>query len=661
MINKLKSFRLLCPVMILLIFNNYTWSQVAVERSGDKVVISGIPYYIHLVKKGETAYSISRAYNITVEELTRENPQTVYGVKEGQSLRIPVRLVSASTTSQPPLLQQTKRDESKFIYHKLQPGETIYYLSKTYGVSENEIIQSNPGIDINKLPLGTEIAVPRKEFMNEKQKFVDQDTKSNYHKVVKGETLASIADKYGISVRELRRENRNIRFPQVGDYISIPGMKQVVVQVVEPINIDTVVVVSAEPVIMLERPSEYTQVNNLKGSLDIAVLLPFYLSENAQRTEIDSSKSVKGKKINKVINRTEDWIHPRSLGFVEMYEGILLAADTLRSLGLDIGLHVFDIKSDTVEITRLISSGKLDNMDLIIGPVHSRNLSILASYAGIRGIPVVSPVQLVNNSALINNPTLFMASSTLEVSQNALARKMSEYYNSNFVLYHTDSTGKDQDVRRFKNMILTELNYKLPYEEIKFKELVFYSRSVFGNDSINRLEHALSEKNGNVVIIASEDPPVMSETLTDVHTLSRKFNIKVFGYPDMRNLPNFDPKYLFDLGLMVYSPHWIDYSKQDVKQFNTDFRKKFFTEPSEISFAWQGYDIAYFFISGLAIHGKEFILHPEIHNPDLLQTEYDFRRKTMADGFENQKLFLIRYTNDYDVTLVNEEELVPAR
>ena len=115
--------------------------------------------------------------------------------------------------------------KTKFIYHKLQPGETIYFLSKKYSVSENEIVQSNPGIDINKLPLGYEIAIPRKAFMNVKENFASQQTKAYYHKVINGETMASIARKYGLTVRELRRENRDVRFPQVGDYLRIPGMK----------------------------------------------------------------------------------------------------------------------------------------------------------------------------------------------------------------------------------------------------------------------------------------------------------------------------------------------------------------------------------------------------------------------------------------------------
>jgi LysM repeat protein len=646
----LKFFKPWITLFVILFLSYSSYSQVIVERSKNKVIISGVAYYVHLVKKGETAYSISKAYGITVEELIKENPPVLYGVNEGQALRIPVDSVTDTPPSVNPQ-QQAERDYDRYIYHKLQPGETVYYLSKTYDVSENDIILSNPGIEIDNLPVGYEIAIPRREFMSEKERFNDQPQDYRYHKVLRGETLSSIADKYGVTIRELRRANRGIRFPQVGDFIRIPGIMfdRPVDEIPAPDSL-----FAEEPVVMLERPAEYTPVVNLRGSLNVGVLLPFYLDENARRTEIDSSRWVKGKRTYKVIYKPEEWIFSRSLGFVEMYQGILLAADTLRSLGLDINLSVFDIKSDSLEITRLIRSGRLDRMDLIIGPVYSGNLSIVASYARMFDIPVVSPVPLTNNHALRDNPSLFMASSSIEVAQNMLAREISRYYDHNIVFIHTDSAGIDQDVINFKNHIFSELSYKLAYDQIKFKELIFYSRSVFGNDSINRLGHALSENTGNIIVIASEEAPVVSETLIDIHALSKKFDLKVFGYPSIRGLDNLDPKYLFELDLMIYSPYWIDYSKSDIKQFNADFRRKFFTEPSELSYAWQGYDIAYYFISGLAIYGKRFIENPEIHNPDLLQTEFDFRRKTIADGFENQKMFPIRYSNDYEIELFEE-------
>jgi LysM repeat protein len=647
--------KVLSVLIFLLIFSVPVDSQVVVERSKNKVVISGVSYFIHLVKKGETAYSIARAYGITVEELTRQNPPAVYGINEGQTLRIPVEMVNDSKTLVNQLVVNRVHDEAKFIYHVLKPGETVYSLSKSFGVSENEIIQSNPGIDITKLSVGVELAIPKREFMNDQQKFDTQASKYIYHKVLMGETLSSIAKQYGLSVRQLRKENRDLRFPQVGDFVRIPGAKIAEKQEVEQIRNDTIPPVAEVAPIKFERSAGFTPVKGLRGSMDVAILLPFYLAENNNRVEVDSSRFLKEKKI-KVNNVANDWIYPATTDFLEMYEGILLASDTLRALGLNITLHTYDIDSDTVEITKLIKSGKLMKMDLIIGPVYSHNLSIVSEYTRNLGIPVVSPVPLMNNSALINNPTLFMASAPLEIAQKALAKKISEYYDDNIVFIHTDTLSVDEDVKRFKKLIFNELSYKIPYEEIKFKEFPFYSRTMFNNDSINRLSHSLSETSKNIVIIASEEAPVISEVIDNISGLSRKFDIQVFGYPVIRDFDRLDQKELFDLGMMIYSPFWIDYSKQNVKKFNLNFRNKFHTQPLERSFAWQGYDIAYYFLSGLAMHGNKFISHPEIHYPELLQNDYDFIRNESGNGFENQKLFRIRYTKDYQVILENENQ-----
>jgi hypothetical protein len=181
---------------------------------------------------------------------------------------------------------------------------------------------------------------------------------------------------------------------------------------------------------------------------------------------------------------------------------------------------------------------------------------------------------------------------------------------------------------------------------------------MFNTDSINRLSHALSEQSKNLVIIASEEAPVISEIIDNVSGLSRRFNIKLFGYPVIRDLDRLDQKELFDMDLMVYTASWIDYSKPNVKHFNSNFRRKFLTQPLEKSYAWQGFDIAYYFLSGLALHGRDFIKHPEMHYPELLQSEYDFKRKNNEDGFENQKLFMVRYTKNYEILLEDENKPV---
>lgn len=629
-------------------------AQVVVERSKNKIVIDGESYFIHVVKKGETYYSISRAYGITAEQLEKENPSAGSSLGEGQSLRIPVKIVSDALPSPPKVPEFETHDDSRFIYHKLNQGETIYSLSKRYNVSEQEILDSNPGIDITKLPMSAEIAIPKKSDRQLQSPVIKASQKEYYHKVESGETLSSIARQYGLSLRELKKANVNVRFPHVGDYIMIPGIYQEETRPPVPAAVDTLPAIQEPASEFRGRPAEITRVGTLSGSVDIAVLLPFYLNENTSRVEIDSSKTAKGKVEYRKLVRSEDWIYPASIEFVEMYDGILLAADTLRSLGLNINLHTYDIKNDTLELINLINSGALDKMDLIIGPVYRRNLSIMASYAGKLSIPVISPVPLFSNTVLENNPSLFMAGASLEVAQRNIARKVSEFPGYNFVLIHSKSESQDDGTDKFINILSNELGKKMPPELIKINDLVFYSRSEFGPDSVKRLEKMLSDKTGNIIIIASEDAPVMSEAVMEVRNLSRKFDMKVFGYPEMQNLSNIDPKFFFDLGLMIYTPSWIDHSSPDVIAFNSDFRSKFLTEPSEDSYAWQGYDIAYYFISGIALHGREFISHPEIHNPDLLHTEFDFRRKSMNDGFENQKLYLIRYNNEMELENIRE-------
>ncbi|HEX2976877.1 MAG TPA: LysM peptidoglycan-binding domain-containing protein [Bacteroidales bacterium] len=647
----MKKNRGICLVVLLFILSGLfspAFPQVPVEISREKAVIAGTQYYIHTVKKGQTAYSIARAYNITVQELTAGNSAVAGGLREGQTLRIPVKGGSWVKSSEPvSTASSTKKDNTKYLYHTLKAGETVYAISRTYGVSANEIMSSNPGIDITKLPVGAEIAVPKKSIETakqsekqtekmtdepQKQKSNQQEKKYIYHKVEEGETLASIAQKYGTTTRILRKENKNLRFPKVGDYVRIPSENVPEPEIIEEPVVKDTVQITPEPVVTHEIPAGFTEIRDLSGSVDVAVLLPLYLPENSQRDGVD------------------DWIYPRSLDFVEMYNGILLAADTLRSMGVNITLHTYDIKSDSVGLTNLIKSGKLDNMDLIIGPVYSGNVQITAEFAKSYDIPVVSPVSLINNSVLEGNPTLFMASSSLEVAQKQIAGKLADFNSANIVFVNSDTLNNDPEVKRYRNLILGDLR-EAGNSNPKLKEFLFYSSSSRGHESITTLGRSLSDNSENIIVIASEDPVVVSETVTIIHGLSKKFNVKVFAYPSVIFIENLDPRMFFDLDMLVFSPYRIDYTQENVQKFNISYLKKFMTMPLETSYAWIGYDIAYYFISGISMHGKEFVHHPEIHNPALLQNKFEFGKKNENDGYENQKLFKIRYSKNYEIRL----------
>ena len=80
--------------------------------------------------------------------------------------------------------------------HHIQSGETIFALSRTYKVTVDKIITSNPKIQDTPLSIGQEVLIP-----------VPKPTTSKTHTVVAGETLFSISKKYNISVEDLMKLN----------------------------------------------------------------------------------------------------------------------------------------------------------------------------------------------------------------------------------------------------------------------------------------------------------------------------------------------------------------------------------------------------------------------------------------------------------------------
>ena len=651
----IKYFRKPITLLLVVFFTVAgAFSQVTVKRSSNMVSIGGTPYYIHIVDSLQTVYSISKAYNVTSEIITRENPDALYGIRVGQALKIPVM-----TDNQAAAGVSYERDYEKYTYHVLQKGETIYSLSKKYDVPEEQIYDSNQGIDIHNISVGTEIAIPRREFREQASYFQVGNQSFFLHKVEKGESLSSIARKYNMSVRQLRDSNDRVRFPKEGSYLRIPVSVDNIERedyIEDEIVVDTPLTDDDKLTYLFDgSPVTYTPVEELSGTVKAALMLPLYLQENSKRSYIDSTEfNQYGKRIYKVIRRPENWIYPRSQLFLEYYEGTLLAVDALKEKGLSVDLRVYDTRGDSLVVRRLIESGQLDDADVIIGPVYSYNVDQVAGYAKRKRIMVVSPLSSMNPGILNNNPYLFKVQPSFEIVQSALASAISNYYDHNIIFIHSDTAYNRDQVTEFRNKIIRQLSYKIPYDEIRTREVFFVSRSNY-NDTINIIEHAMSKNIPNLVVVASDNESVMSEVLVNVHTLLRNYNIKVIGYPDMRWLDNLDPFYFYELGLMMYTPNWVDYGQKDVDAFIAKYRDKFNTEPPVRSYAWQAYDIAYYFLSGLALQGNDFKYRPSQHHPDLLQVDYDFKRSGLFDGFENNRLYLIKYTPDYKVNFIIEE------
>ena len=425
-----------------------------------------------------------------------------------------------------------------------------------------------------------------------------------------------------------------------------------------PVEVDSLLLDDENITLLFDGTTvEITPIDKIDGNIDVVLMLPLYLKENRLRTYIDSSEyNSRGEKIYKRLRRPEEWIYPRSENFIEYYEGVLLAVDKLRSSGLSINLNVFDTYGDAEVVDSILDIADIRNADLIIGPVYSFNVDQVARFARRYRIPVVSPLATRNSEILRGNPYLFKVQPSVNVIEEAMARTISEYHDYNLVFVHSDTAWSDNLSQGFKNNIYRKLRYVAPFSEINFREVLFSSRSAY-SDTINIVDHALRKDIPNLVIIASTDEAVMSEVVVNLHTLLRNYKIEVIGYPNLRWLDNLDPIYFYDLGAMLFTPTWVDYSQDDVKSFIISYRAKFNMEPPIRSYAWQSYDLSLYFMSGVALEGRQFMYQPGRHKPDLLQVDYDFKRTGLTNGFENNKLFLIKYTPEMTVEFPRFEQI----
>lgn len=109
-----------------------------VEEKDLLVADSKIVEKFHRVQSGETLYGLSKKYVCTVEELKKLNPQLNDSeLKIGQVLVIPVH----GTVVESPTYKS-----GETIKHIVQPKETLYGLSKKYGVSVEAIQSQNQAI-----------------------------------------------------------------------------------------------------------------------------------------------------------------------------------------------------------------------------------------------------------------------------------------------------------------------------------------------------------------------------------------------------------------------------------------------------------------------------------------------------------------------------------
>ena len=161
----------------------------------------------HKVQKGETLFSISKLYNVSVEELKTINKIQNAVIKPNQILilNITTELSTSKTTNK--LTEATNKPFQ--ISYKVKKGETLTSISKRNNIPIDMLKRINH-LETSKLKPGQKIIISQNEDSTFHQPVVKKDitTKSMTYKVKSGESLYSISKKYKISIDDLKKINQ---------------------------------------------------------------------------------------------------------------------------------------------------------------------------------------------------------------------------------------------------------------------------------------------------------------------------------------------------------------------------------------------------------------------------------------------------------------------
>lgn len=126
------SFKYILFLLIIIIFSSQTVS--------------------HQVQKGETLYSISRKYGISVGELcSANNISTSSVIKTGQNLKIPTKNLSEKSTN-----EKIEKTDTYIV----KKGDTLYGIAKRFGVSVETLTIMNKMSGSKTIKVGQTLIVP---------------------------------------------------------------------------------------------------------------------------------------------------------------------------------------------------------------------------------------------------------------------------------------------------------------------------------------------------------------------------------------------------------------------------------------------------------------------------------------------------------------------
>jgi len=251
---------------------------------------------VYEVVPKDTKYSISRRYGITVEELEKTNPSIKKdSLKIGQKLFIKanpekaVAVVKTETVQEAPKQETPKGD---YASYQVKPKETLYSLSRQFGLSQNALVELNPELEkgvregmVLKVPVVVEQAGVLPKNFKDLTKSISKKERKELVLLLPFNVTKIAGDTTGTVQSRLKKDgflNMTLDFYS-GALIAIDSAKTL------GLNIDVKIFDSQENKTTTSVSSTFAQANLTKADVIVG---PFYQAHAEKTAELVSKNNI---------------------------------------------------------------------------------------------------------------------------------------------------------------------------------------------------------------------------------------------------------------------------------------------------------------------------------------------------------------------------------
>ena len=151
----------------------------------------------------------------------------------------------------------------------------------------------------------------------------------------------------------------------------------------------------------------------------------------------------------------------------------------------------------------------------------------------------------------------------------------------------------------------------------------------------------------NRILISSESEAFVNDVIRNLNLLIyNNIDITIYASSKIRGFETIEVENLHKTSMHVSLAYYIDYENTKVKDFLKKYRALYNTEPNQ--FAFQGYDVARYFIELCARYGYNWKQFIEDNDSSTLQSNFKIRKQAIG-GYTNSGVRRIVYENGYSV------------